>query len=382
VTSAKIKVTHVITALPRGGAQSVLFQLLQRVDKDRFDMNVVSLADQGPMGDKMAGLGVGVKALNMGRQFPNPAKVMRLAGWLRQDRPDLVQTWLYHGDLVGGLAARLAGRQVLWNLRQSDLDPRTTRRATLWSAKTCARLSRAIPRTIVCCSEASRDVHTGLGYDGDRMTVIGNGVDLDRYAPDPAAADALRDDLGLDPKSRLVGLVARFHPQKDHRTFLDAAANVCGQMDDVHFVLCGEDVNESNPDLVPMIRETGFADRFHLLGIRDDMPQITAAFSVAMSSSSYGEGFPNVLLEAMACGVPCVTTDVGDSARIAGSTGWVVPPGDAPALGTALLKALSLDPSELAAKAAAARAKAKAEHSMSAMVQNYETLYVNAVTAP
>jgi glycosyltransferase involved in cell wall biosynthesis len=380
VTSAKIKVTHVITALPRGGAQSVLFQLLERMDKSRFDMDVVSLADQGVVGQKIAELGVPVKALNMGRRFPNPVKILRLARWLRIRKPDLVQTWLYHGDLVGGLAARLAGRLVLWNLRQSDLDPRSTRRATMLTAKTCARLSRIVPRTIVCCSEASREVHTGLGYDGERMTVIGNGVDLDRYRPDTTAGAALRKEIGVNEGARLVGLVARFHPQKDHQTFLTAAAQVCAHVDDVHFVLCGEDVDDSNAVLGDLIRQTGFADRFHLLGVRDDIPQVTGAFDLAMSSSSYGEGFPNVLLEAMACGVPCVTTDVGDSARIAGSTGWVTPPGDAKALAAALAQALALSPSELAAKATAARARAEEAHSISRMIQAYEGLYEATVT--
>jgi glycosyltransferase involved in cell wall biosynthesis len=382
VTAEKIKVTHVITALPRGGAQSVLFQLLQRTDKSRFDMDVVSLADKGVVGEKIAELGISVKSLNMGRRFPNPAKVLRLARWLRTRQPDLVQTWLYHGDLVGGLAARLAGRPVLWNLRQSDLDPRTTRRATMLTAKTCARLSLIIPRTIVCCSQASRDVHTALGYDGKRMTVIGNGVDLDRYRPDTTAGAALRKEIGVNDGARLVGLVARFHPQKDHQTFLTAAAQVCSHVDDVHFVLCGEDVDDSNSALGAMIGQTGFADRFHLLGIRDDIPRVTGAFDVAMSSSSYGEGFPNVLLEALACGVPCVTTDVGDSARIAGSTGWVTPPGDAEALAAALAQALAISPSDLGAKATAARAMAEEAHSISRMIQAYESLYEATVTGP
>jgi glycosyltransferase involved in cell wall biosynthesis len=379
VTSAKIKVTHVITALPRGGAQSVLFQLLQRVDKDRFDMNVVSLSDQGPMGDKMAGLGVGVQALNMGRQIPNPAKVMRVAGWLRQGKPDLIQTWLYHGDLVGGLAARLARRPVVWNLRQSDLDPRSTRRSTVWTAKTCALLSHTMPRTIVCCSEASAEVHTHLGYESSRMTVIGNGVDLDHYKPDPGAGASLRNEIGVGKGAKTVGFVARFHPQKDHRTFFTAAAQVGATLDDVHFVMCGEGIDGANADLAAMIAQTGAPECFHLLGIRDDVAKITAGFDVAVSSSSYGEGFPNVLIEAMACGVPCVATDVGDSARIVGSNGWVVAPGDASGLATALAEALGASPAQRAEKSTAARALAEAEFSIATMVGRYEALYADAV---
>jgi glycosyltransferase involved in cell wall biosynthesis len=379
MTTRKIKVTHIITGLPRGGAQSVLVQLLHGADSTRFDMDVISLTETGPIGELLSDSGIPVRALNMGRRVPNPGRVLRLASWIRQGSPDIVQTWLYHGDLVGGLAARLAGCPVMWNLRQSDLDLKGTRRSTLWTVATCARLSRRIPETIVCCSEASRSVHRAQGYDGERMVVIGNGVDLGRFKPSEEATKAIRREIGVDDQARLIGLVARFHPQKDHQTFVQAAGEICSAVDDVHFVLCGEDINGTNADLGHMIRETGFGERFHLLGIRDDIPQITGAFDLAVSSSFYGEGSANVLLEAMACGVPCATTDVGDSALIADGPGWVVPPRNAPALAVAMLNAMELTASELNARGAAAREIAEKSFSISTMVDRYETLYTSAV---
>lgn len=372
-----INITHVITALPRGGAQTILGQLVQRADRHRFAMDVVSLADIGPVGERLRAEGVRVRALGMNPRLPNPVAPLRLARWLRRDRTHLVQTWLYHGDLVGGLAARLAGVPVIWNLRQTDLDPAHTGAATRLTMRACAALSRSLPRRIVCCSEASARVHAAVGYDAGRMNVIANGVDLARFQPLARAGADVRSELGIASDAALIGLFARHHPQKDHASFFAAVGRIAPKFPDAHFLLCGEGVEGSNAEVAALRVGTGVPERIHLLGIRDDVPRLAAALDLAVSSSSFGEGFSNVVVEAMACGVACVATDVGEAALIVGDTGWIVSPRDSGALAAAMSAALS-DRQALRARGSQARQRVEQEYSITTMVGRYESLYEEA----
>src|SRR5262249_13038588 len=171
--TSMIKLRHVITGLNTGGAEMMLYKLLSAVDRSVYRCEVVSLLEPGPVAARIRALGIPVRSLGMRRGVPSPAGVLRLARWLQQDPPDVVQTWMYHAELVGGLATRLAGAApVAWNIRQSTLDPRGNKRSTIWTARLCASLSRWLPTRIVCCSEASARVHAALGYAAGRMIVI------------------------------------------------------------------------------------------------------------------------------------------------------------------------------------------------------------------
>ncbi len=246
---------------------------------------MISLTEKGAVGLDLEASGVAVQAMNMSRAVPNPLSLFRLSSVLRKWRPDVVQTWLYHGDLVGGLAAKLAGRRrVVWNIRHSSLDPRHDRRSTIWCAKACAALSGRLPSVIVCNSDAGASIHAGLGYDGGRMRIIPNGVDVETFRPDASARSDVRGELGVPGDGFLIGLIGRFHPQKDHRTFVRAAGRLASLDGRTHFVLCGENVTRDNPDLASWIEATGHEDRFHPLGVRSDVPRITAALDVSTSS--------------------------------------------------------------------------------------------------
>ncbi len=308
---APIKVAHIITGLGTGGAELMLYKLLSRTDRTRIDPCVLSLLDKGDIGPRIEALGIPVHTLGMGRgKIPNPAAVLRLTVLLRRLRPQLVQTWMYHADLLGGLAARLAGnRHIVWGVRQSNLDADAVKRSTAYTARLCAALSWWLPQCIVCGSEAARRVHAGLGYAKKKMRVISNGFDLELFRPDPTARRFLAEELSFGDEAILVGLVGRFDPQKDHRTFVAAAARITADYPNVRFLLCGAGMEWNNQRLVTWIDSAGINDQVSLLGQRDDMPRITAALDLACSSS-YGEGFPNAVGEAMACGVPCAVTDV------------------------------------------------------------------------
>ncbi len=373
---APLRVVHVITGLALGGAEVMLYELVKATDQRRFQSAVVSLSAPGPLQPRIEALGVPVYSLGMPGGRPSLRALGRLAQRLRVLRPDVVQTWMYHADLLGGLAARLVtSAPVVWGLHNSNLDPRTTKwttRAAVWS---CARLSRLVPQRILSCSQEAARVHRDLGYDADRMIVIPNGFDIERFQPNRSHYDAVRRELGIDRDAVLIGLVARYHPQKDHNNFIVAAAQVARSRPDTYFILVGTDVVDRNPALNVRIQETGMPDRFRLLGIRADMSRLTAAFDIAVSSSASGEAFPLVIGEAMACGVPCVVTDVGDSALMVGTAGQVVPPGDPAALAEAILGLLDEGPEALGQRGQAARVRVVSEFALPRIAARYGDLY-------
>lgn len=370
-----IRILHLITGLSTGGAEMMLYKLLSATDRIRFKPVVISLTDIGPVGEKIQAMGVPVHALGMSRGVPNPAGIFTLARWLWQAKPDLIQTWMYHADLVGGLAARFAGNiPVVWGIHHSNLDSEGNKRTTIWTVKTCARFSHWLSVKIVCCSEASRRVHTPLGYDPDRMVVIPNGFDLNLFKPDLEGGDLVRQELGIHKDTILVGMAGRFDPQKDHLNFIKAAVLLQKDIPDVEFLLCGDDITWENQKLSKWIDGTGLSKYFHLLGRRNDIPGIMTALNIG-SSSSYGEGFSNVVGEAMACGTPCVVTDVGDSALIVGDTGIVVPPKDPDAMSLAWKKLIKIGKDKRQKLGHDARLRIRENCSLPAVVKRYEELY-------
>ncbi|MGK2857909.1 MAG: glycosyltransferase family 4 protein [Thermoanaerobaculia bacterium] len=374
-----IRVMHVITGLSTGGAEMMLARLVAAADRNSVTSSVVSLTNMGEVGAIIETSGAGVTALGMSRRMPSPRALHRLRSTLRAFEPDVVQCWMYHADLLGGLAARSLGIPAIWSLRQSNLSREANSMPTLLTMQVCARLSRSVPAQIVCGSEAARKAHVAIGYSGERMVVIPNGFDLARFRPSEEDRASVRSELGLAPGTPLAGLVARFDPQKDHRTFVEAAARLHRVHPEAHFVLCGGGVSRENAELSTWIDEAGIASVMHLLGRRDDLARLTASLDVAVSSS-IGEGFSNTIGEAMASGVPCVVTDVGDSAAIVGEDGIVVRPRDPAALADALLRILEMDADERTRLGLAARARIEAHFSLGAIARRYETLWSEVAT--
>jgi glycosyltransferase involved in cell wall biosynthesis len=342
------------------------------------DVEVVSLTDKGVLGAKIEQLGIPVCALNMPRGRPSFRGLIQLALMLHRDPSAIIHCWMYHGNLVGGVAACLGGRlraKVIWGIRNSVLDPATTSRSTLLAVRAGALLSRVIPSKIVCCSERARAEHEHMGYQAGKMLVIPNGFDTEKFKPDEDARIEVRRELGLSGTAQVIGLFARYDPQKDHRTFVAAALKAAERFPQLHFILSGEGIVASNAELAKLIAHEGIADRIHLLGRRQDMPRLMAALDVATLSSAYGEAFPNVLGEAMACAVPCVATDVGDSADIIGDTGRVVAPRRPDQLADAWGTLLNGGTEMRHALGQAARARVLERFDLTLVAARYERLY-------
>jgi len=367
---------HVITDLNMGGAEMVLYQLLAKQPLGEFVSEVISLTGGGPIGERIANLGIPVRSLGVKPGTPHPRLVTDLLALIGKQRPRLIQTWMYHADLAGGLAARFCGNlPVVWGLHHTVAERGALKPSTYAVARLNARLSHFIPARIVCCAEATRKTHLYLGYDSAKMSVISNGIDTSTFHPDLSARLAVRTELGIDSATPLIGLCARFDPQKDHENFLRAAGLLLAERPDVHFALWGQGVDENNASLMGLAKSVKIGDNLHLLGLRSDTPRLMAALDAAALSSAYGEAFPLVVGEAMACGVPCGVTDVGDSGLIVGDTGKVVPPRDSAALAKAWVDLLALPESERLSIGVRARQRIVDHYSADKMVSAYSQLY-------
>ena len=372
-----IEVMHVVTSLDVGGAETVLARLVAGDAADKVSHSVVSLKPGGALRTRLEADGIPVRDLGIERNRDAPGGLLRLAAAIREARPAVVQSWLYHADLLATLALALSGRRratrLIWGVRCSDMDMSRYARGSRIVRTLLPHLSRRAD-LVLCNAEAGRAVHQRLGYRPARWRVVPNGVDLERFRPRPDERSAIRAELGLNDEQFVVGMCARVDPMKDHATFVKAAA-FAGTAPEARFVLIGARTDETGSALERTIAAAGLSGRFVRLGVGEDIPRLHAALDVATLSSAFGEGFPNVLAEAMACGVPCVTTDVGDSAAIVGDTGIVVPPRDPAALAAAWERLRSEGHDGRAARGAAARRRVSDCYSLASMVGAYHALY-------
>lgn len=374
--AARATIIHVITDLGAGGAQTVLLRLA--TDSQKFKHIVVSLADEGKLARVLRSAGADVFALHMSRSLPLPGAIFRLARLIRRERPALVQTWLYHADLVGVLAAKIARfRPLAWNLRCSNMDLTRYRWSTRAVLRLLVRLS-SWPDAVIVNSEAGRRWHRELGYRPKRWELVLNGVDTNVFRPDAAARTRWRQRLGIKDGEILIGMVARRDPMKDHEGMLRAAAEATRKQRGLAFVLAGRGVTRNDPRLARLAADVGTP--VHLIDECDDPPGLNTALDIGVLSSAFGEGFPNVVAEAMATGVPCVVTDVGDAASIVGETGRVVPPRSPGALAQALI-ALAANAPLRAQLGAAARRRVLENFDLATAVARYEAVWTSLIAA-
>lgn len=365
---------HIIAGLSKGGAETVLYRLILN---DPLNTHfVISLTDDGYYGELLRECGARVVSLEMPRGQLSWKGLTGLWNAARSWPADVIQTWMYHSDFLGGLLGRLLDIPVVWGIRTTVLENDKSPRSTIWLAKLCAALSRRLPARIVTCAQSAARLHIELGYDAERIAIIPNGYDLTKFIPDTNARERLRTEWSIVPSRPLIGMVARYDPYKDHGNLINALAYVHSRGGSFLAVLAGSDINADNASLVGMIRQAGLSDHIRLLGARHDIPEIMSALDLHVLSSST-EGFPNVLAEAMACGTPCVTTDVGDARQIVGRYGWVVPRQNPEELGKAILNALSLcnDREKWIDTQDQCRQRIEQNYAMKAMVSSYHSVW-------
>ena len=322
---SSLRVIHVVTSLGTGGAETALCRLLAWLRPPEFQHTVAVLGPEGPLSGRISGLAQ-LHHLGMRAGRLAPADLFELRRLLRDARADVIQGWMYHANFMATVAAVGLGVPLAWGVRHSLHSMEREKRGTRWVIWACARLSRR-PARIVYNSAVSRAQHVKFGFHDSAGVVVPNGFDPGAFAPDPLARSAVRAELGIPEEALAIGLVARVHPIKDHPNFLRAAARFGATHAGVVFVLVGDGADESNLELTRLIDALSLRGKVRLCGRRTDVAAVDNALDIACSSSS-GEAFPNAVAEAMACGTPCVATDVGEVRDIIGETGVVVPPRD------------------------------------------------------
>ena len=330
-----MRIIHIITSLGNGGAENTLYKICKY---DNFNNHfVISLKKSGKYYQLLRKLGVKVYCLDF--KIYSIIKFIHLIKLLRYLKPDVVQTWLVHGDFIGGIAARFAGlKNIIWNVRYSNLKFGKAKLITILIVKILAKLSYTIPKSIIVVSKSAKKTCEKLGYDSKKLHLITNGYDLSILKP--LKSKKIRIKYDIKKQIPLIGKVARHDVKKDHLNLLKALDLIKKKNIQFICVLVGPNIDKNNLTLVNQIKKLRLSNCIKLLGQKNNVAEIMNEIDLLVQSSSFGEGFPNVVAEAMACGTPCVVTNVGDAAFIVGKTGWIVPPRNSKKLALAIEKAL------------------------------------------
>ena len=332
-----MKIIHIITGLGDGGAERTLFKICKYDTKNEH--TVISLKGHGKYFSLLKKLDIKIYCLDM--KFFSVNKFIFIIKLLRTFRPHIVQTWLVHGDFIGGIAAKFAGiGNIVWNIRYSNFQIRKAKFTTILIIKLLAKLSFVIPKSIVVVSKRAKKIYEIKGYDKKKLKFIPNGYDLSILKPSKFQKTSFKNKFKIKKKVPLIGNVARYDPKKDHLNLLNALSLI--QLKKINFlcILVGSNVDKNNIRLVSEIKRLKLSKNVKLLGQHDNILQVMNGLDLYVQSSSYGEGFPNVVAEAMACGTPCIVTDVGDASLIIDKTGWLIPPNNPKKLSKAIKIAL------------------------------------------
>lgn len=358
-------ILHLITGLHVGGAELALYRLLAGLpEAERGAHRVVSLIAPGEVGQMITALGIRVDTLGLMRGCPGLGALLQLRKILK-GQDVLVHGWMYHADLLATLAAP---RRHIWSIHNGLDGFANEKPLTRLIIRLLALLS-FLPRKIVYVGTRTAFQHERIGYRRDKTAIIPHGFDISCYQPEAAAKLHLREELGVSPATKIIGLLGRWDWSKDIPTFLAALAKV----PEVHAVLAGNRMDGNNSELIELVNRHNVQERVHLLGYRRDIPALLPGFDLLCMCSKTEAG-PMVVGEAMACGVPCVVTDVGDAAHMVEETGWVVEKENPVALAAALRTALAAP--DLSERGARARARIEAQFTAEATVSAYQRLYV------
>jgi glycosyltransferase involved in cell wall biosynthesis len=379
---AAVKVLHVITGLNVGGAENMLAKLLEgSVDSNECG-SVVSLLEPGPIAERIRACGVRIDSLNMRQGMATFGGVQALSRIVRAAAPDVIHGWMYHGNLAASLASMMAKPRILakqgvplvWNVRHSLADSHRETWKTRALLRVSAPLSRQ-PAAIIYNSQVALEQHQAHGFSPRRSLVLPNGFDCAKYKPDPAARERLCSEFGIDPGALIVGIVARLHPMKDHAGLIDAVALARAKGLDIHLVMIGDGLAPPPERMAAQIALQIPADRISLGGARSDVASLMPGLDILAVSSAWGEAFPNVIGEALACGVPVVATDVGDSAVVVGRCGLIVPPSSPQDLANGIISLSELGPEGRRNMGIAGRQQVAENYSLDAICKRYRTLH-------
>lgn|SRR5699024_3496681 len=369
---SKTKITHIITGLNMGGAETMLFKLLKYMDREKYDAEVISMMDEGVYGSKIRNLGINVHSLNMTQGKPSIKGFIKAKKYILNS--DIIQTWMYHADLFGYFLYKFSKtKKLIWGIRRNNLDPSLNKKTTLSIAKFNSNLSKKVD-TVVSCSIKAKKTHLKFGYHDKNMIVIPNGFELERFRRIEESKKQVSSIINKGMDIPYIIHVGRYNILKDHKNFLKALGMIKKQGIQFHAIMIGSQVNNQNAELMDLISKYDLHSQVNLLDRRDDIPVLMSGSDIFVSSS-IDEGFPNVVGEAMACETPCVVTDAGDSAYIVGDTGKVVPIQNSNALANAIMELLSLTEEERNNLGTQARKRVIEKFDIKKVTNQFEQLY-------
>ncbi|HWA74831.1 MAG TPA: glycosyltransferase [Polyangiaceae bacterium] len=363
-----VRIFLLIRSLDRGGAERQVVELASGLVDRGFHVTVCTFYDGGALRPHLEATPA-VELVSLGKKgrWDVGLFLWRLQRAVRRAKPDIIHGYMGIANELSVVLGRLSGAKSVWGLRASNMNLSRYDAVSRYAFRAGALASR-FADAIIVNSEAGRAHHAEHGYRSDRMVVVHNGIDCERFRPDPEARARLRAEWQITPDERLLGLVARLDPKKDHATFLKAAAELSKREPRARFVCVGAGAEAYKAELQVLARDLAIADILRWAGPRDDMLAVYNALDVLVLSSSFGEGFPNVVGEAMACGTPCVVTDVGDAALVVGETGAVVPPSDFVALADGMHSVLILPEVKAKTLGEAARDRIVSKFSKEALI--------------
>ena len=373
-----MRILHIISGLRRGGAESILYRLCQH-DKENRHV-IISLTDSQDDGMIHNKNNVSVHKLNFSNRKINLFELFKLYKHIKKIKPDVVQTWMIHADMIGGIVARLAGvNNIFWSVHYTNLVKGKSKRLTILLTKINAFLSYFIPKKIIYCAEKSKEVQESLGFKKTKGVVIQNGYDVESFVQNTSLGLKFRNELDIHPEAFVIGHVGSYHPLKDQANLVEALSLLDQRGFNFYAAFAGDNLDNNNSYLVSLLKNKGLSNRVHLLGRRNDIISIMNGIDLFILSSE-SEAFPNVLNEAMACGTPCVSTDVGDASIILGDTGWIVPSKDSESLYSSVIKAAQEKESNhrsWSQRSIACRQRIVQKFSLEKMVKKYKEVWLS-----
>lgn len=369
-----------VRSLDAGGAERQVTELAGGLATRGHAATVAVFYGAGVLEEYLTASEVDLVGLGKAGRWDVVGPVRRLVAEVHERDIDAVYTFMDGPNVLGALSKRwLDPAALVWGIRASDMQ--LERYGPM--AQMMFRLERAlssVPDSIVVNSEAGREHRIEHGFASDHMTVIPNGIDTERFSPDPKAGERVREELSLPADSSVVTRVGRFGPMKDHRTLLKAFARVAANDETVHLLCVGRGTDDQLRSFDAWVEELDLVDRVLRPGERHDMPAVYNASDLVVSSSAFGEGFPNVIGEAMACGTPCVSTNVGDAATILDGLWPVVPPEDPTTLAQAIDEVLAMEDEERGKRALEARSHVESEYGLNRLIDRTERVLREALT--
>lgn len=371
----KLRILHIITSLRPDGAQQMLYKVIANSDRNHFEWQILNLSEAHEMNSRFAELGVPVTNLNLKnwRQLLRGLRSLRQV--IKEFQPQILQGWMYHANLVALLAGKLFQRNssVIWNIRRGLYNSTKDKLLTRLTIRLGAYLSK-FTKAIIYCAEICALQHEAIGFDPTKRLVIHNGFNIDLFTPNGEKRDRFRRELRVSDSEILVGIAGRYHPQKDFPNFINAAATLNQAISGIRLVMAGRNVDAENRELQSLLAAKNLLNRTILLGQCREMDCFYAALDLYCLSSST-EGFPNVVGEAMASGVPCVVTDAGGAGDIVHGLGEVVPRCNSAALGEALIRTAGLDRETRIDLGKQSRQRIVDNFSIAAIARKYEDAY-------